>query len=357
MATFDEKIKEIEDEIQKTPKNKGTEGHLGLLKAKLARLKEQQEVSAAKSGAPGLGYGLKKAGDATVVLVGYPSVGKSTLLNQLTNAESKIGAYEFTTLNVIPGVMDYNNLKIQVWDVPGLIKGASKGKGRGKEVLSVVRSADLILIMCDVNHLKQADIIKQELYNSGIRLNKEPPEIYIKKKSSGGITINSTLKLDLSENLIKNVLREYGFSNCDVLIKENPDLERLIDAMLGTRVYMHMLVVLNKIDMSKETPKINEDFVAISAKNKENVEELKRRIFEKLNLIRIYTKPLGKEVNFNEPMIMKKGTTVSDFAEKIHKDIKKELRYSLVWGTSVKFPGQRVSLKHVLHDGDVIQLH
>ena len=97
---IDDRIKKIEDEIQKTPYNKATSPHIGKLKAKLSRLKEES-LQRSSSGVKGKGFHIKKSGDSTVVLVGFPSVGKSTILNQLTDAESKIGEYEFTTLEII----------------------------------------------------------------------------------------------------------------------------------------------------------------------------------------------------------------------------------------------------------------
>src|SRR5205823_2737816 len=147
---IDEQIKAVEDEIQKTPYNKATQHHIGRLKAKLARLKDEQETRRLKSGGGGPSYAVRKSGNATVGLVGFPSVGKSTLLNQITDATSAVAAYDFTTLDVIPGLMEHRGAKIQVLDMPGLIRGASKGRGRGKEVLSVARACDLILLMIDV---------------------------------------------------------------------------------------------------------------------------------------------------------------------------------------------------------------
>src|SRR5213594_4195464 len=150
MATLEEQIQSIEDEIQKTPYNKATQHHIGKLKAKLARLKDEQETRRLKSGGGGPSYAVKKSGNATIGLVGFPSVGKSTLLNQITDATSAVAAYDFTTLTVIPGVMEYRGAKIQILDMPGLIRGASKGRGRGREVLSVARACDMILLMVDV---------------------------------------------------------------------------------------------------------------------------------------------------------------------------------------------------------------
>ena len=138
-----EKIKKLEDDIHRTQVNKKTEHHIGLLKAKIAKLKREQEEQQSRGGGSSIGYDVKKTGDATVVLIGLPSVGKSTLLNRLTNARSKVAAYQFTTLTVVPGAMEYRGARIQVLDLPGIIEGASSGKGLGKRVLSVARNADV----------------------------------------------------------------------------------------------------------------------------------------------------------------------------------------------------------------------
>ena len=140
-SSIEQQIKNIEDEIFNTQKNKATEHHIGKLKAKLAKLR--LEVEKRKSaGTKGKGFTVKKQGDATVGLIGFPSTGKSTLLNKLTNANSLIGSYEFTTIDVIPGMMKFQGANIQILDLPGLITGASIGKGRGREILSAVRNVD-----------------------------------------------------------------------------------------------------------------------------------------------------------------------------------------------------------------------
>ena len=174
MATIDEQIQAIEEEIFNTQKNKATEHHIGKLKAKIAKLKAQQELQRIRGAGGAKGYFVKKSGDATVALVGYPSVGKSSLLNRLTGSDAEVGAYHFTTLEVIPGVMDYKGAKIQILDMPGIIKGASKGKGRGREVITAARAADIILLMGDVYNFR-LDILERELYDAGSGSTRSPP--------------------------------------------------------------------------------------------------------------------------------------------------------------------------------------
>ena len=224
-----DKIAEIEEEIANTKYNKATQHHVGKLKAKLAQLRE--EVVASSSGPKGSGYGVRKAGDATVALVGLPSVGKSTLLNCLTDAESETGSYAFTTLDVVPGVLKYRDANIQILDLPGLIEGAARGAGRGKEVLSVIRSADLIVHVIDA--LEPAPhVILKELTDSGVRLNSRPPNGSISKTGIGGIEVISTILQDLEDEAIKSIVREYGIVNAQVVFREKVIIDDIVDLSL-----------------------------------------------------------------------------------------------------------------------------
>jgi hypothetical protein len=351
----EEDIRQLEDEIKKTKYNKATQYHIGTLKAKLARLKERQEVSTHKKA--GFSYSVRKSGDATVLLVGFPSVGKSTLLNRITSASSKVGDYDFTTLDVIPGMMEYNASHIQILDIPGVVTGASSGRGRGKEILSVVRNADLIIIM--IERLEQLPVIERELYDSGFRLNTKRPEVLIKKTERGGIKISGVRLRQLDGKMIKIVMNECGIHNADVVIREDITLDRLIDATTSNRVYVKALVVFNKIDTLPEDRKkmLPKDFVQVSSLGGEGIEELKKAIWSKLELMRIYMKRIGKPPDMDKPLIVKKGSTVLDIAEKIHKDFARRLEYARIWGASAKFPEQKVGVRHVLKDGDIVELH
>src|SRR6266849_7028278 len=221
-----EKIKAIEDEIHKTQINKATEHHVGLLKAKMARLKRDMEENTQKrtlsTGGGASGFDIRKGGDATVILIGLPSVGKSTLLNRLTNAKSKVAAYAFTTLTVVPGILRLNGADIQILDLPGIISGASSGRGRGRRVLSVARNADLVLLVLDVFQPGQVQVLKRELHEMGIRIDQKPPDVVITRGSKGGIALTTSVKLTkLTPATIKGIVEAYGISNGGILIRED----------------------------------------------------------------------------------------------------------------------------------------
>ncbi len=351
-----DEIKSIEEEIRKTQYNKHTQYHIGKLKAKLARLRETREKRKGV-GVGGRQYSVKKTGDATVLLVGFPSVGKSTLLSRITNADSKVGDYDFTTLDIIPGVLEYNSAKIQVLDVPGLVKGASEGKGRGKEILSVMRNADLVILMIDREG--QLEVLGSELYNAGFRLDQKPPDVMIKRNDTGGIRIGSTVRLKhLDHRMIKDVLNEYRIHNAEVLIRENLTPDRFIDSLCRNRVYVPSVTIFNKADLL--TGEGREDierkgWLPVSAERGTNLEALKGVIWEKLGLIRVYMKRTGRDPDMEEPLIMGKGSTVGDVARKIRNEWRAE--YARIWGPSARFGGQRVSPSKGLRDGDTVELH
>lgn len=358
MATTLEKIKEIEDEMARTQKNKATSYHIGLLKAKLAKLRRELLVPT-RSSSSGEGFDVSKSGVARIGFVGFPSVGKSTLMSKLTGVHSEVASYEFTTLTAIPGEIKYHGASIQIIDLPGIIEGAKDGKGRGRQVIAVAKTCSLIIICLDVTKpMTHKKIIERELEGAGIRLNKEAPKIKIRKTDRGGVTVSGG---DLDLELVKSILHEFRMSNCDVFISGKVTVDELIDAVEGNRKYIPAIYVLNKIDSIsiEELDVISRipHTVPISAHHGWNFDTLLKKSWDCLNFIRIYPKPKGLPIDYDEPVIMRSSKrTVEDFCNSIHKEIIKKFKYAVVWGTSVKHNKMRVGKDHVLNDSDVVQI-
>jgi len=353
-----ERIKEIEEEMARTQVNKATEYHLGILKAKLAKLR--RELISPKGGAKGGGFEVRKSGDATVVIIGLPSVGKSTLLNKLTRKQSKAAAYAFTTLKCIPGVMEHKGAKIQILDLPGIIEGAKDGKGRGREIIGVARSADLILVLVEAMHPKQIRTIESELHGFGIRINQEKPHVVVKRLEKGGVTINSTVKLTrISNNQIMAALNEYRIFNANVVLRDDVTLDQFIDVLEGNRSYVPALFLITKSDLAPKESLKKIPFkydIAIAAEKGEGITELRELIYDTLRLISIFTKRKGEGADLEEPLVVRRGITVAEVCDKLHRDLRKEFRYAMVWGKSVKHQPQRVGLEHTLADRDIVQI-
>ncbi|WP_253736257.1 OBG GTPase family GTP-binding protein [Halohasta salina] len=363
---LEEEIESIREEIAETPYNKSTEAHIGRLKAKLAEKKEKLENQSSAGG--GGGYAVEKHGDATVALVGFPSVGKSTLINALTNADSETGSYEFTTLDVNPGMLQYRGANIQILDVPGLIEGAADGRGGGQEVLSVVRTADLAVFMLSVFEIDQYERLAQELYNNKIRLDTEPPSIHIRKRHKNGIQVNKSDSVSLDEQTIKDVLRENGYVNAEVTVRGDPSIDELIDGMMDNRIYIPSMVAVNKTDLIDESyiPTVKENLRShdidpdectfISAEKEKGLEALKERIYETLGLVRIYMDKPGRGVDYEEPLMLREGATIEDALHKLGGEFEDRFRFARVSGPSAKHDDQQVGKDHELADEDVLRI-
>ncbi|OEH74208.1 hypothetical protein cyc_05203 [Cyclospora cayetanensis] len=284
--------------------------HLGGLKAKLARLRSELiEGSKSTGGAKGEGFDVARQGDARVCLIGFPSVGKSTLMNSLTAEEaaeeglakerSAVGAYEFTTLTCQPSVFFVENTKIQLLDLPGIIEGAAEGRGRGRQVIAVAHSCDLVLMVLDsTKDDTQQRLLTKELEAVGIRLNKKPANVSFKPKKAGGLTVN--------------------------FIVPQSETDDFIDVIEGNRKFLKCIYVYNKVDMLsiKEIDEIarRPNSVVVSSQAGWNLERLKRQVFDSLE------------------------------------DLLKDFKYAFVWGASAKHQPQHVGLGHELEDEDVLQI-
>ena len=365
MPTTEEKIKELEAEYARTQKNKQTEGHLGLLKAKMAKLRRELETQGSKGGGGGGGEGfdVKKVGDTRVGLVGFPSVGKSTLLTTLTGTKSEAAAYEFTTLTAIPGTMKYRGARIQVLDLPGIIEGAATGKGRGRQVISAARTCDLIMIVLDAaKPVTHKFLIERELLNFGIRLNETPPDIKIRKKDKGGLDFQWLAPQSvLTQDVAVRILKEYRINCATVVVREDVTMDQFIDVCDGKRTYIPCLYVMNKIDAItiEELDILDElaDYVPISSRDGWNIDDLMEEIWKRCNMMRVYTKPKGQVPDYDAPVVLHANRpSVEEFCNRIHKGIIPLFKYAWVWGSSVRHQPQKVGKDHVLADEDVIQI-
>jgi len=220
----------------------------------------------------------------------------------------------------------------------------------------------LIIIVLDVFNPQHLDIILRELRDIGIRPNEDKADVKVRRKKLGGVNVSATEELThLDEATIRSIINEYGMHNADVLIRGDVTMDQFIDALESNRAYVPAIVALNKVDLVDETyieelKKTIPNFIPISADKDLNLDYLREQIFESLNLIRIYLKPQGKKADIEEPLIIKKGSTVIDVCGRLRREFVKNFRHAKIWGDSVKFPGQKIGPDHILADKDVLRI-
>jgi len=365
--TIPEKIRALERMYATVPKHKGTEKLRLQIKRKLAELRKELEKQRQLKKGGGPSIAVRKEGAAQIVLAGLPNVGKSSLLRALTNVDAEVADYAFTTVKPVPGMMNHRDVQIQLVEVPGLVEGAALGKGMGPQLLSVIRNADAIAIVVDLSRdpVRQMETLLREFERAGIKVNKRKPRVEIKRTALGGIVINGqeNIKGDIQE--VMKMLREERIHSAEITVKEPVTLEEFADAIDESLVWRRAIIVANKGDApgSKENyEKLVKAYgdrfkiIPVSAKKGINLEELRDELYDLAGIIRVFTKSPGEEPAY-PPVALKKGSTVMDLAERIHKDFARNFRYARVWGKSVKFPGQRVGADHVLEDGDIVEIH
>jgi ribosome-interacting GTPase 1 len=224
----------------------------------------------------------------------------------------------------------------------------------------------MVVMLVDVFNSSHVDVLMKELYDAGMRINKPKPDITIKKTSHGGIRVHAVGALDLDTDEIRAILAENKMMNADILIRGNATQEEVIDAMLGNRIYIPAFIAVNKVDLIGESARMEivDDLetrfvmnpVMISAYTGYHMDELKDRIYDTLGFMRVYLKPQSEAADLEEPLIVRKGSSVEDVCRKLHRDFVSRFRYARVWGHSVKHPGQRVGLPHRLKEGDLLTI-
>ncbi|HEY32848.1 MAG TPA: TGS domain-containing protein [Dehalococcoidia bacterium] len=305
-----DKIAALEEMLAVMPKHKGTDHLKADLRRKIAKLTQASERKTATQRASMV---LPKEGAAQVVIVGLPNAGKSQLVDGITKATPTVADYPFTTQNATPGMMEFENIKIQLVDMPPLVSGSTQFW-----VPPMLRRADALIIMVDLSDtpLDQLVEISMQLEELKIGIGEKKSE-----EEAPGWTWKKALiigsKLDLPE--------ENGTAEAD--------LQALRDEYKG------------------QVP-----VLGISAKNGTGLEDLRLKVFEVLDIIRVYTKTPGQKPDLNDPIILERGSTLADAAEDVHKDFRAKLKFARLWGSG-KHDGVMVKRDHVLEDGDIIELH
>jgi ribosome-interacting GTPase 1 len=306
--TIEDKIATLEEYISLIPKHKGTDHLRADLRRKLSKLKETAQGQ--KRGAKQVSaYHIDREGVGQVVVIGPPNVGKSALVAAVTNATPEVAEYPFTTWGPTPGMMEVGHVPIQLIDTPPLNEGFVE-----PDMLNLIRRADLVLLMIDI----QDSPIQQ---------------------------LEEAIAL-----LDRNRIAPWH-------LQDRYDKERRL-------TFVPLLVLANKCDDEG----CDEDFevlcellegewpiLPISVMTGRHLERFKQAVFEQLDVIRVYTKPPGREPDFNAPYVLKKGSTVQDFAARVHRDFVENLKSARVWGSGI-YDGQMVARDYVLHDGDVVEL-
>ncbi len=306
--TTAEKIARLEEFISTIPKHKGTDKLRADLRKRLSKLKSATQ-SRKKVGRQDSAFSIDKEGAGQVVIVGPNNVGKSALVATLTNATPEVADAPFTTWTPTPGMMLMENIQIQLIDTPSLDRGFVE-----PELMDLIRRADLVLAVVDL----QTDPVGQ-LENTIALLREHcivPRHLEGRHTEQRRLTLVSLLVL----------VNKYDDESCD------EDYEIFGELLAG------------------DWP-----LLPVSATTGRNLERLKQVVFERLDIIRVYSKPPGREPDLSEPFVLDKGSTVAEFAGKVHQDFLKGLKSARVWGSGV-YDGQMVGRDHVLHDGDVVEL-
>jgi len=369
--TLPEKIKTLENYINSIPEHKGTMKLRAHLKTRLAKLKDTQEEARKRRRAVGGGrnpYDIKREGAAQVVILGLTQSGKSELLKTLTNAKVEVENRPYTTSEPVVGMMDYEDIQIQIVEAPALMEGAAKGKAWGPSILGLARNSDGIIILVDGSShpAGQLKLLVEQLEAAGIYSEKERTvRIEIERTGAGGVRVFSTGRGLGDQDRISEILREAGIINAVVKIWGDASEEDLRKALTERTVYKPILVVINKLDLVQTTEEIDSftkeaqskfEVIRVSAKTKEGIAKLKHGIFSFLDVIRIYTRrPGGGELD--KPFILRSNAKIIDLARGIHADFQRRFRFAKIWGPSAKYPGERVGAEAVLRDGDIVELY
>ena len=321
--TPEDKLAALEEMLAIIPKHKGTEHLQGDIKRRMSKLKAQEEQKTGH-GKRAVLYQVEREGGGQVALVGPPNVGKSKLLSRLTNAQPEIGDYPFTTQKPLPGMMEYEDIKIQIVDMPPITEEFTE-----PWMAAIARNADAGLLVVDAGDESVLDHIESVL------------------------AILEKFRVRLYWGLPAEASREGGWD------RPVPQDE------LGLIIPKKAILIANKMDRpeSRDNLDVIRDLygdrfpiIPVSSETCSGIEEIREQIFRMLDIVRVYTKIPGKPADMDMPYVVPRGSTVQDVATMVHKDFAQKLKFAKLWG-GTKLDGAMVSRDHVLEDRDIVELH
>ena len=304
-----DKLACLEDMLTLLPKHKGTDKLRADLRKRISKLKSSAQ-SKKSTGKRESAFRIEKEGAAQVVLVGLANVGKSALVATLTNANPEVADFPLTTWKPTPGMMPVENVQIQLVDTPALNREYVE-----PELLDLIRRADLIVLVVDV----QTDPVGH--LEESVRLLKE----------------NRIVPLHLRDGYGE----QEGIKFIPFIVLANKNDDESTEENL--EIFSQLI--------DKHWP-----LLSVSTTTGRNLELFRKAVIEQLQIIRVYSKAPGKEPDLSAPFVLKKGSTLEEFAGKVHKDFVEKLKLAKVWGDGV-FDGQMVQRDYILQDGDVVELH
>jgi ribosome-interacting GTPase 1 len=305
-----EKIELLEEMMTKIPKHKGTDHLRADLRRKLSKLKASSGIKKGAARHASV-YNISKEGAGQIVIVGAPNVGKSSLVASQTNADPEVSIAPFSTWGPTPGMMAIENIQVQLIDTPPLNPEHIEA-----DMFNLVRNCDLLLVMVDL----QADPVQQL---------EDAMEI---------LTEQRVIPEHLADKFV-DAERRYFFKPCLILANKCDD-----ESDDGV------------FEIFQELLEMDCPMLPVSVQTGRNIEIMKRNIYRKLEIMRIYSQAPGQQAKLNQPFVLPIGSTVEQFAGKVHQDFAKNLKSARVWGKSAAFEGQTVSRDHVLQDGDIVEL-
>jgi len=358
-----DKLAALNEFLSAIPKHKGNERLRMQIKRKISDLKEELETKKHHTGKSVKRHVIERTGAAQVVMLGLTNAGKSSLMQQLTNARPAIGDYSYTTTEPVPGIMHYEDIAFQLIELP-----AFRFTEQGQRAAGILNGTDGLVILLDrANDIEeQLKYIAAELENIGITFTPPQSSVEIDPTGKGGAIIQLTGKLlDCTHEDVKRLLLQYGLKNVKIRLKGSVKFDDIEEAILESKkAYKPAIILINKSDLSvnyhqavvkKVAPGV--PLLEVSSKTGTGLKEVPQLLFKRLGIVRVYTKEPGVRANSDHPFTLRKDAKVSDLAKMIHTELLERFKYAKVWGASSRYPGERVGLTHELADKDIVEIH